>query len=197
MKRKIKKTLLVSASLIFLVLLIVNTSNVSAEVNITSIDYPEAVEVGEPIYVTVHFEYTDSHSFFLHGPTADLFYSINSLNIDEDAFYVTTPVDSGSRPPSLVFAIPTSALEDGDVIRFEIRYTVVEQNVAIEDRVSNIYRIDIGESEQVTTDETTTNGERPKTNIPMSILIAIGVILSLIVVVVIVNVVKKKINVKR
>lgn len=143
MKPKIRQTLILATSLIFIALVISTTSSVSAEANITSIDYPLSVESGETIHVVVYFEYTDAHVYFLYGPTADLFYSINSQTIAIDDFYVSTPVVSGSRPNSLTFNLPTSTLKAGNIIRFEIRYTCLLQNIGIESYISDKYRIDI------------------------------------------------------
>ena len=141
MKMKTKKIVALSASLI-LIALFVATSNVSAEVNILSVDYPESVIIGETISVIVYFEYTDTNTHFFVGPHVELFYSINSLSV-LDAFIVTAPVATGSRPASVSFTIITYDFQDGDILRFDIRYAILENNVGIDALVSGMFRIDI------------------------------------------------------
>ena len=186
---KTKKIFLASMGLI-LVLLFISTSSVNADTQISQVDYPEEVEPGEVITVTVFFNYPTVYDKLL-GPEVWLFYSINSFNIAEDDFYVTAEIAGLSRVESVTFDIPTSTLEIGDNLRFEIRYdwyifTAYGEPPILGSVVSNMYRINIVEStEQTTTDETTTTdktGGINRTNIPMSGLIAISTILAFVVV---------------
>ncbi len=154
---KTKKTLLTSIGLI-LVLLFISTSGVNADTQISQVDYPESVEPGEVITVTVFFNYPTVYDKLV-GPEVHLFYSINSFNIAEDDFYVTAEIDGLSRVGFVTFNIPTSTLEIGDNLRFEIRYdwyefTAYGQPPILGSIVSNMYRINIVKSEQTTTDET-------------------------------------------
>ena len=166
-KTKLNKILITSIGMIFIILFV--GQSVSADVNISSIDYPETVLQGEIINVTVYFEYTDTHASFITRPYVFLFYSINSLTVDDEDMYVSTPVVSGSRPVSVSFALPVSTIESGDTLRFRIMYDYLIQNVGLYSVISDIYRIDIAKSIDETTTEPT-----DKTGISM---IGFGIIL--------------------
>lgn len=78
-----------------------------------------------------------------------LYYSVNSLTIDEDNYisYIWTLFDS-PRPLSVVLTIPTAALVAGDTIRFKVTAVwkpAFSQEVELVDNTK--YKIDIQEED--------------------------------------------------
>ncbi|MCG3257696.1 MAG: hypothetical protein KAU62_16450 [Candidatus Heimdallarchaeota archaeon] len=195
---KTKKIFLTSLSLTFVFLFII-ASNVSAVVVVDYIDYPETVKLDETavIDVIVHLEYLHICDRIV-GPEACLFYSINSLSVAHGGLFIPVFVGRMTIPASITFSIPVSTLEVGDVIRFEFRTdwkNIWDLETGLV--VSDIYRIDIEQEEQTTTDETTTTdktGGINRTDVPLAGIIAIGISLTLVAVAVIFNIIKKKTN---
>ena len=121
------------------------TSIVSATTTISSVDYPESILEGEGIEIVVYFKY-DSYGDYLIGPYVYVDYSINSISIS-GVLAIKHSISAISRATYLVFAIPTTNLIAGDVIRFQIRYKIstgfLDMAIETEEITSGTYRIDI------------------------------------------------------
>lgn len=148
---KTKKQLLI-VSLLALSLCFANL-NAQADVELSSVEYPTEVEVGEQIKITAHFSYGPTEH--LIGTHVYFYYEIN------DAIDIHSNYESAAFPPSfktpasLSVYIPLSELEAGDKIYFNIKYSWMSSLQEIEyTETSETYEIAISGTEP--TDETDT-----------------------------------------